>query len=281
MDMIALQCFISVAEYLSFTKAAKKVGRTQSAVSQQIAKLEHILGKNLLIRGNEPRLTENGELFLSYAHKILKLQREALDKFKEPELEGEIHFGIPEDFAYMILSDILVEFSRLHPRVILNVECDLTLNLLNNFEKKQFDLILVKNNFYEQKTYGNIIFEEDVLWIGNPKRLPELTKNSKIPLILSPSPCVYRDNVIRSLENHHIDWQMIFSSPSYTGKMAAVKAGLGITAIQKSMIPNDLSILDYPFLPKLHRVQISILKNNHHQKSIDTLEYFILNLLKK
>ena len=120
-----------------------------------------------------------------------------------------------------------------------------------------------------------------MLWIGNPKRLPELTKNSKIPLILSPSPCVYRDNVIRSLEDHHIDWQMIFSSPSYTGKMAAVKAGLGITAIQKSMIPNDLSILDYPFLPKLHRVQISILKNNHHQKSIDTLEYFILNLLKK
>jgi DNA-binding transcriptional LysR family regulator len=280
MDMIALQCFILVAEYLSFTKAAKKVGRTQSAVSQQIAKLENILGQNLLIRGNTPRLTQHGELFLTYARQIFRLQREALDKFKEPELEGDIHFGLPEDFAYMILSDILVEFSRLHPRIILNVECDLTINLLNGFEKNQFDLILVKNNFYEQKTYGNVIFEEDVLWIGNPKRLPELSKNSKIPLILSPSPCVYRDNVIRSLEEHHMDWQMIYSSPSYTGKMAAVKAGLGITAIQKSMIPSDLIILEYPFLPKLHRIQISLLKKLHHQKSIETLEYFLLHHLK-
>lgn len=281
LDMIALQCFISVAETLNFTKAAKKVGRTQSAVSQQIAKIETILGKELILRGKDPMLTSDGEIFLNYAQRIFALQRETLDRFKEPELEGEIHFGLPEDFANMILSDVLIEFSRLHPRVVLNVECDLTLNLLNDFDKKAFDLILIKNNFNDQKIDGEIIFEEEVLWIGNPKRLPKLSAESTLPLILSPSPCVYRDNVLKAIDQAGLKGQMIYSSPSYSGKMAAVKAGLGITAIQKSMIPHDLAVLDYDFLPKLKPIKISLLKRKHYKKSIETLEFFILNQLKK
>jgi DNA-binding transcriptional LysR family regulator len=235
-DTVSLQCFIAVAETLSFTKAAEQVGRTQSAVSQQISKLENLIGKSLILRGKEPALTLDGEIFLSYAQRIYTLHRELFDRFKEPELKGEIHFGLPEDFASIILSDVLIEFSRLHPRVILNVECDLTLNLLKGFEKNKYDLILVKNNFNQHERYGQLISTENVEWVGNPKRLPELTKDSIIPLVLSPSPCVYRENVIEALERHQIQWRMTYRSPSYSGKMAAVRAGLGITAIQKRMI---------------------------------------------
>ena len=96
-DTIALHSFIAVAETLSFTKAAEAVGRTQSAISQQIAKLEHLLDKPLIIRGREPSLTLDGEIFLTYARKIYALQCELSDRFKEPDLEGEIHLGLPED----------------------------------------------------------------------------------------------------------------------------------------------------------------------------------------
>lgn len=184
-DTVALQCFIAVAETLNFTKSAEMVGRTQSAVSQQIAKLEHITGKTLIMRGKEPSLTLDGEIFLNYARKIYTLHRELFDRFKEPELKGDIHFGLPEDFASMILSDVLVEFSRQHPRVILNVECDLTLNLMKDFEKNKYDLILIKNNFNQHAHYGNVITTESVEWIGNLKRLPDLSKESNIPLVLS------------------------------------------------------------------------------------------------
>ena len=279
-DTVSLQCFIAVAESLNFTKSAEMVGRTQSAVSQQIAKLEQLTGKTLIIRGKEPSLTLDGEIFLNYARKIYALHRELFDRFKEPELKGDIHFGLPEDFASMILSDVLVEFSRQHPRVILNVECDLTLNLMKDFEKNKYDIILIKNNFNEHAHYGNVITTEPVEWIGNLKRLPDLSKKSNIPLVLSPSPCVYREDVIQSLEDADIPWTLTYSSPSYSGKMAAVRAGLGITAIQKSMIPEDLDILKESFLPKLHDIQISILKSERMSKAGESLAYFLIKKLR-
>jgi hypothetical protein len=278
-DTIALQCFIAVAETLSFTKAAERANRTQSAISQQISKLENLLGCRLISRGKDAFLTTEGEIFLTYARKIYTLHRELFDRFKEPELQGEIHFGLPEDFASVMLTDVLVEFSRLHPRVILNLECDLSKNLISGFEKQHFDLILIKNNLETPLPNAQHIWQEKVEWVGFPNRLPELTVNSTIPLVLSPHPCIYRENVVQVLERTQLKWTMTYSSPSYSGKMAAVRAGLGITAIQKKLIPADLSILDYPFLPKLNDIQVSLLKKENAKKAVDTLAFFLLKKL--
>ncbi|HHT0594492.1 TPA: LysR substrate-binding domain-containing protein [Legionella anisa] len=280
LDTVTLQCFLAVAETQSFTKAASRVGRTQSAISQQIAKLENLIEKQLINRGKELSLTPDGELFLSYAKRIYELHRESLDRFKTPELQGELRFGLPEDFASMMLSDILVEFSRLHPRVMLNVECDLTLNLIERFHQDEFDLILIKTNEKNQITEGVNVWNEPVEWVGKKELLPVLNDKSIIPLILSPTPCVYRGNVIESLNQHHLKWRLAFSSPSYAGKMAAVQAGLGITAIQRSMIPNYLDRLDDYFLPSLKDIQVSLIKKEEANKAIESLEFFIMDKLK-
>ncbi|KTD44378.1 LysR substrate-binding domain-containing protein [Legionella parisiensis] len=280
LDTVTLQCFLAVAETQSFTKAASRVGRTQSAISQQIAKLENLIEKQLITRGRELSLTPDGELFLSYAKRIYELHRESLDRFKTPELQGELRFGLPEDFASMMLSDILVEFSRLHPRVMLNVECDLTLNLIERFHHDEFDLILIKTNEKNQITEGVNVWNEPVEWVGKKELLPILNHKAIIPLILSPTPCVYRGNVIESLNQHHLKWRLAFSSPSYAGKMAAVRAGLGITAIQRSMIPNYLDRLDDDFLPSLRDIHVSLIKKEGANKAIDSLEFFIIDKLK-
>lgn len=280
LDTVTLQCFLAVAETQSFTKAAIRVGRTQSAISQQIAKLENLIEKQLINRGRELSLTPDGELFLGYAKRIYELHRESLDRFKTPELQGELRFGLPEDFASMMLSDVLVEFSRLHPRVMLNVECDLTLNLIERFHQGDFDLILIKTNEKDQITEGINFWNEPVEWIGKKELLPELNEQAIIPLILSPTPCVYRGNVIESLNQHHLKWRLAFSSTSYAGKMAAVRAGLGITAIQRSMIPNYLDRLDDYFLPSLKDIHVSLIKKEAANKAIDSLEFFIMDKLK-
>lgn len=279
-DTVTLQCFLAVAETQSFTKAAARIGRTQSAVSQQIAKLEHLLDKALFNRGRELSLTTDGELFLGYAKRIYELHRESFDRFKAPELQGELIFGLPEDFASTILSEILVEFSRLHPRVMLNVQCDLTLNLIERYKKGEFDLILVKMNEQFDRSDKVTVWNEAVEWIGKKDLLPVLDKHTLIPLVLSPSPCVYRGNVIDALDKHHMNWRLVYSSPSYAGKMAAVRAGLGITAIQRSLIPPYLDRLDLNFLPPLNEVQVSLLKKGDHNKAVQSLEYFILQKLK-
>lgn len=280
LDTISLQCFIAVAETLSFTKAALKVGRTQSAISQQIAKLENLIEKPLFHRGRELSLTPDGDLFLGYATRIYALHRESLDRFKAPEIHGSLKFGLPEDFAFTMLSDILVEFPRLHPRVTLNVECDLTLNLLKRFQQNEFDLILVKSNERHVIPHGVDVWNEPVDWVGKMDRLPELHPDMTLPLVLSPTPCVYRENVIESLNQCHLPWRLAFSSPSFAGKIAAVKAGLGITALQRSMIPPYLDRLTFDFLPSLKEIHVSLLKTTNTNAAINSLEYYVLNQLK-
>lgn len=180
----------------------------------------------------------------------------------------------------MILSDVLVEFSRHHPRVMLNVECELTLNLIERFNQGDFDLILIKTNQINHIAEGVDVWNEPVDWVGKRELLTQLNKTTPIPLVLSPTPCVYRGNVIDSLEKNHLNWRLVFSSPSYAVKMAAVRAGLGITAIQRSMIPNDLDRLDENFLPKLSEIHVSLLKRKKQNKAIESLEYFIMKKLK-
>jgi DNA-binding transcriptional LysR family regulator len=280
LDTVTLQCFLAVADTGSFTKAADKVGRTQSAISQQIAKLELITEKSLINRGKTFSLTTDGELFLGYARKIFELHREALDRFKEPELEGEIRFGLPEDFATMVLSDVLVDFSRLHPRVILNVDCDLTRTILNRFTHGKSDLVLLKTHQPEILPKAVNIWSEAVEWIGKPDFFSSMDRNSIIPLVLSPQPCVYRENVIQTLEQAGVRWRLVYSSPSYAGRMAAVKAGLGISAIQRTMIPGYLESIKNPILPKLNNIHISLLKKEGANKAIESLEYFLLKRLR-
>ena len=93
-DFLTLHAFIAAAESGSFSKAAGKIGRSQSAVSQQIAKLESEAGKPLFMRGKDMRLTGAGETLLPYARQIMALHHEALDRLREPQLAGEVRFGL-------------------------------------------------------------------------------------------------------------------------------------------------------------------------------------------
>ena len=279
-DALTLECFLAVAESGSFTRAAKRVFRTQSAVSQQIAKLESQLGKSLFNRGKILSLTQEGEIFLSYATQIFKLQREAIDRFQEPDVEGEVRFGLPEDFSSVFLSDVLLEFSQKHPRVFLNVECDLTLNLFDRFKKKEFDMVLVKMSRPEDFPNGIDVWSEPLEWCGNPDFFAG-DKKKEIPLVLSPQPCVYRARAIKSLEKTKRNWRIVFSSHSYAGTIAAVKAGMGITVLPRNMVPDSLKIIRRTKgIPNLDDTHISLLKYDEKNAAINSFENFVVERLK-
>lgn len=277
-DTIAIQCFLAITETGSVTKAALRIGRTQSAVSQQIAKLETLLGKPLFVRGKTFSLTHDGEIFLGYARQILALQSEALDRFKEPELQGEIRFGMPEDFASVYLSDVLVDFSLLHPLVFVNVECDLTLNLFERFKRGEFDLVLVKMNRPEDFPNGVDVYSEKLEWVGHENLIEK--KHTPLPLVLAPQPCVYRTRAIKALEEAGIKWRLVFSSPSYAGTIAAVKAGLGITVLPRTMIPEQLSAVNYSNLPLLDDTHTCLLKHDEKNHALLSFEQFVLAKLR-
>ncbi|MDP3371273.1 MAG: LysR family transcriptional regulator [Candidatus Paracaedibacteraceae bacterium] len=276
-DTVTLQCFIAVAETGSFTKAAERVGRTQSAISQQVNKLENMLNTSLFLRGKAFALTPEGQMLLSYARQIFALHREVMDRFKEPELQGEVRFGLPENFASAYLSEILVNFSRIHPRILLNIECDLTLTLFERFKRKEFDIVLVKMNRPEDFPNGVDVWSEPLKWVGD---LSLITPNKPVPLVLSPEPCVYRASAIKALEEAGRSWRLVFSSPSHASTVAATKAGMGITVMPHTMIPKELNIVELSLLPNLADSHVSLLKHKANNTAVNTLENFVLKKLK-
>lgn len=278
-DPLTLNCFIAVADTHSFTKASQRMNRTQSAVSQQVAKLESIIGRPLFVRGKNLSLTPDGEIFYPYATQISTLYRQALERFKEPDLEGQVRFGLPEDFASIFLADVLVDFARIHPGILLNIECDLTLNLFERFRKNEFDMVLIKMSKPEDFPNGVDVWSEKLEWVGNKNFFTSFDAQKPLPLVLSPQPCLYRARAINGLEDNLIKWQLVFSSTSFNTKIAAVQAGLGVTVFPQSMIPKQLAILDNKILPPLSDTHVSLLKHNKNNPAVVSFEDFILKKL--
>ncbi len=278
-DALTLECFLAVTEAGSFTRAAEKVSRTQSAVSQQITKLENQIGKPHFLRGKNLTLTSEGEILLTYARKIIQLNRDAMDQFKQPELQGEVRFGLPEDFASVFLSDVLSEYASIHPRILLNVECDLTLNLFDRFKKQEFDLVLVKMNRPEDFPNGMDVWSEALEWVGNKDLFEH--EDQPVSLVLSPQPCVYRARAIHALETMKKKWRIVFSSHSYAGTVAAVKAGMGVTVLPRNMVPNELEIIRTgKGISNLDDTHISLLKHHDKNIAVNSFEKFVVDRLK-
>lgn len=241
---------MAIADNGGFTRAAERVGRTQSTVSLQIKKLEDGLGHRVFDRegggrGGEPRLTPEGEILLNYARQVLRLCDEARSRIMEPGIEGTVRLGTPEDFATVHLPEILARFARAHPRVVLEVNCDFTLNLLDDFSKGLYDLVLFKREPQAgagQRQAGPMggvgLWREVLVWTASPRLV--LNECEVLPLVLAPMPDVYRKSAVTALDAVGRPWRIVFTSPSLAGLQAAVKAGLGITVLPKEMVPSGL-----------------------------------------
>ncbi len=256
-DTLHLKSFIAIAETGSFSRAACIVGRSQSAVSLQIKKLEDSLKCTLFDRSNRDiALTDEGEIFLGYARRIIELKWEAFSRLNEPDVTGEITFGVPEDFATHYLSSILADFSKHHPHVQLHVTCDLTLNLMEGFHKGDLDIVLVKRD-PERVKGGTRVWKEPLVWAAAEHYTPK----NLIPLVLAPQPCIYRARAIGALNRVRKPWQIAYTSPSLAGTIAAVKAGMGITVLPENMVPHGLTPLTGKNkLPHLANSEVALFK---------------------
>lgn len=272
-DTLLLKSFISIAETGNFSHAADAVGRTQSALSLQIKKLEEGLGCQLFDRSSRRvKLTEQGKIFIGYAKSIIALQWEAYSRLKEPDVEGEIRIGTPEDFATHYLPEVLSTFRQHHPRVQLNVSCDLTLNLIEGFRRGDYDLVLVKRDPKAAKG-GTKVWREPLVWAASDRYKTE----ASLSLVLSPQPCIYRSRALAALDKAKKPWRISYTSPSLAGTIAAVKAGLGITVLPANMLPSGIHPLRK--LPELADAEIALMKRKDLSKASEMLVEHIVHSL--
>jgi DNA-binding transcriptional LysR family regulator len=218
---------LSVAHDLGgLAQAAKQLGRTPSAISLQMKRLQDDLGIPLFRkRGRGLALTEAGEVALAYARRILALNDELLDTMQGANLAGHIRIGSPQDFA-PILPTVLSQFASFYPRMQIELAIEGNAALADAIEKSRIDLAVVIG--HEDRATAKTVGRLDLVWIAASNFVPP--QGQPLPLAVLGPQCAFRRRAIEHLETANIPYRIAANSPSLDGLWAALLGGLGITA---------------------------------------------------
>jgi len=240
LDLDQLQTFLSISDTGSFTRAAEEVNRTQSAVSMQMRRLEERIGKPLFEKdGRTNKLTEEGEKLLSYARRLLFLNRETLAAFDDERLEGTIRIGTPDDYADRFLPEIMARFARSNPRVELTVICEPTPGLVEHIKRGNLDIALVTHN--DARGQSEVVRREPLLWVTSANHATH--ENKVLPMAFGRPNCVWRRAACDVLDQMGRDYRILFTSFSATVIAAAVLSGLAISVLPECALRTGMRVL--------------------------------------
>jgi len=286
LSLDVLRTLVTIVDVGNFSRAGEILGRSQPAVSLQIKKLEGQVNRKLFTKvGQSYQINNEGRWLYNKAKQILAINDDIFRELSHATLRGKMRLGIPSEFASALLPSIVGEFSQRYPDVSLDVTSALSKHLLSTNQTTPFDLILalvqpttqtqnlsvLSHNNHNAKI--EIIREDDLVWVGDPKR--SLPKDS-LPLVLAPDGCIYRSRVIKELKQQTQPWKINYTNPDFSGLMAAIKQGLGITALARSIVPDELEIMRDKRLPKLGRINICLInQDTQHPQVSQTLASYI------
>ncbi|HEX5338695.1 MAG TPA: LysR substrate-binding domain-containing protein [Gallionella sp.] len=260
-DLDVLRSFVTGVELGSFAQAADRLGRSTSAVSAQLKKLEEQVGVPVLRKsGRGLALTPAGEMLLAYARRLLELNDEAAAAVRGIDLEGWVRIGLQEDFGESLLTRILGDFARAHPRVRVEARVTRNAELLELIRTGKLDLALAWDSG-QGTPHSEPLGQLPMCWIGPAAdKMPCLAEGEPVPLVVFDAPCLMRSAATTALDRAGIPWRIAFTSSSLSGIWAAVGAGLGVTVRTSAGLPESLRILDgLPPLPNvglvLHRAE--------------------------
>lgn len=236
LDTDVLRTFVAIAESGSFTRAAKQVFRTPSALSMQIKRLEETLGQPLFVReARHVRLTPEGEILLGYGRRLLKLNEEAVTHFLAPSLEGTVHFGTPDDVGSRILPRVLAQFARSHPAVQVDVVVGRSIDMLERLDAGELDLALVTaGNEGLGSARGEIVHSESLAWACLDGGVAQ--ERAPLPLALANQGCAWRAMALSALDRDGVAYRVAYTSENCAGQEAALLADLAVAPLPLSMI---------------------------------------------
>jgi DNA-binding transcriptional LysR family regulator len=226
LNPIWLKTFATVAACHSFTAAGRKLGLTQSSVSEHIRRLEDSVGRRLFVRDTHSlAMTSDGEAMLAHASVILQAMARAESQFRGPRLKGRVRLGTSDDVALGPLPAVLAAFRNAHPDVELEITIAMTGKLYELLDAGSLDLMVGKRRVGGRR--GVTLFTSRLEWLAKTGTLIDLTQ--PLPLILVAEPSVTRAAVLDALAEKGVRWQIVCTSSSYAGCVAAARGGLGVT----------------------------------------------------
>ncbi|WP_137391949.1 LysR substrate-binding domain-containing protein [Rhodoligotrophos defluvii] len=259
-DMDALRTMVVGIEMGSFARAASYLGRSQSAVSMQLKKLEEQANQPLFRRqGRGLVTTEAGEALLTYARRIIALNDEAALSLGATTGEAAVRMGIPQDFFDDLMPEAFLRFSRHMPGVHLEVRAGRNHALEEEVRAGRIDVAFA---YFPQgsDTHGIHVASLPMKWFGGEK-LARPRDGEPIPLVVFDHPCLFRQLTLRTLEIRRLRWRLALTTPSLPGIWAAVRASHGITARASHRVPDGMRDVGSAFnLPKLPSIELRMLE---------------------
>ena len=202
MEFREISTFLQVAQYQSFSKAARHLGYSQAAVTIQIKQLEQELGVHLFDRiGKQISLTHQGQVFYRYAVSIRNDLEQAKNAVSDPStLSGKLCLGTIESICASIFPDLLAEYHRLHPDVTISIVTDSPGVLLDLMNENTIDIVyLLDRRIYDNRWCKTLEEPEENIFVASPdhelalvKRELELDEVLRFPFFLTEKDASYR-----------------------------------------------------------------------------------------
>jgi DNA-binding transcriptional LysR family regulator len=241
LDTDQLRSFLAIVDSGSFTKAAERVHKTQSAVSMHIRRLEEQLGCALFVKqGRGARLTEEGEKLIEFARRIVQVEAGAFAALSRKGLRGAARLGIPDDYAESFLAEILARFNRRHPLVEVSVVCEASTDLGPQVAAGALDLALITD--YEGLKGLELLREEPLVWVAAERF--QVEEGTPIPLALGSTTCCWRRATEHALSTAAPGVARArFYSKNFSAIGTVLRAGLAATILPASMVGPGLKLL--------------------------------------
>ncbi|QMU57387.1 MAG: LysR family transcriptional regulator [Boseongicola sp.] len=238
MDIDTLRTFLAITETGSFTGAGSRVGRTQSAISQQIRKLEDRLGVSLLVRGGQgTSLTAAGTRLVPLAREVIDAHDRALAAFGGEGRGGRVALGVPELYGERLVPLILPEFREKYPDVEVTIEQNETAGLLQSLNSGRLDMTLF-TDAEGAVGVGPALYRNEVVW-ACAKDL-ELEKLRPLPVVVWREGSHHRRVMLGGLDRAGLPYRIALSTQSVSGIMSAVSAGIGLGMILRLNLSKDM-----------------------------------------
>jgi DNA-binding transcriptional LysR family regulator len=236
LDLDTLRTLAVAHDRGGLAQAAEHLGRTPSAISLQMKRLQEDLGTPIFRkRGRGLALTEAGEIALSYARRILGLNDELLDKMQGANLAGHIRVGCPQDFA-SILPSVLSLFASFYPRMQIELHVDGNAALRDAMDNARLDVAVIIG--HEDRVGAQIVGRLEIAWIASS--VFKIPQKQPLPLAVLGSQCIFRRTALHRLEAANIPHRISANSHSLNGLWAALLGGLGVTARTPLNLPEGL-----------------------------------------
>lgn len=276
LDPDLLRAFLLIAEGNSFTRSAAMLGRTQSAISMQIKRLEELLGQPVFARGrgNATELTPHGQYLLSRARQILALNDEVLTTFRTPQIAGTVRLGVPDDYAFGYLPPVLKRFADTHPAVQVDVLCEPSEELIPRIRREELDLTLLSENEVRNPGGSVPLWRGQLVWVTSSRHAPH--RLDPLPLALArtdpqanPNSCAWGIAAVRALKAAGRRYRVAYTSSSQVGTHAPVLAGLAVTVSAQAWLPDGLRpVRPDEGLPPLPEYGIMLVKARHARQPV-------------